>query len=432
MESTITISCSLLLFLCFSVAFAREGLTVDLMHRDSIFSPFYNPSTTKWTRLSDMVQRSISRFNYFKECTDDAQSPVLPAGGEFLMKIAIGTPPAPFLAIVDTGSDLTWTQCKPCSQCYKQKLSIFDPKNSSTYKAVGCNSTPCSELGRGGGCTSQGACQYQYHYGDQSSSVGDLATETLTFGSNTSIGNIVFGCGHQNRGTFKGQGSGLIGLGGGPLSFVSQVSSTVGGKFAYCLTPLGETNMTGKIIFGKDAIVSGPGTVSTPLVKGDPSTFYYLTLESMSIGGETLPFKAGSSFQEGASSGNIIIDSGTTLTFVPDEFFDNLVLALKKAIRAEPVPDPQGLLKLCYSNTVELKVPTITAHFTDADVDLKGSNTFIAVDEETVCLAMLSAESLGQGIAIFGNLSQMDYLVGYDVEEGTVSFKPTDCSKCAE
>ncbi|KAG9154022.1 hypothetical protein Leryth_000522 [Lithospermum erythrorhizon] len=67
----------------------------------------------------------------------------------------------------------------------------------------------------------------------------------------------------------------------------------------------------------------------------------------------------------------------------------------------------------------------ITFHFTDADVLLKSKNTFIEVEAGLVCLAMVPST----GVAIFGNLSQMDYLVGYDLVAGKVSFEPTDCTK---
>ena len=45
---------------------------------------------------------------------------------EYLMELAIGTPPVPFVALADTGSDLTWTQCKPCKLCFPQDTAIYD------------------------------------------------------------------------------------------------------------------------------------------------------------------------------------------------------------------------------------------------------------------------------------------------------------------
>jgi hypothetical protein len=47
--------------------------------------------------------------------------------GEFLTQIALGTPNQSFTAIVDTGSDLVWTQCLPCESCFPQTGPEFNP-----------------------------------------------------------------------------------------------------------------------------------------------------------------------------------------------------------------------------------------------------------------------------------------------------------------
>jgi hypothetical protein len=43
------------------------------------------------------------------------------------MELAIGTPPVPFVALADTGSDLTWMQCQPCKLCFAQGTPVYDP-----------------------------------------------------------------------------------------------------------------------------------------------------------------------------------------------------------------------------------------------------------------------------------------------------------------
>ncbi|GMH04412.1 hypothetical protein Nepgr_006251 [Nepenthes gracilis] len=422
------------LLICFtSIEALHEGFTVDLIHRDSSISPLHNSSKTKWGRLADSFRRSTSRVDRFQQSSaspNDAKSSLIPAGGEYILNLSIGTPPTPFLGIADTGSDLTWTQCRPCEQCYKQQLPIFDPKQSSTFKTLPCESTACNSLGRTS-CT-DGLCSYVYAYGDGSHTYGELATETLTFDAatgsqKTSFAEVVIGCGHDNGGVFNDKGSGLIGLGGGHLSLVSQLGGSIGGKFSYCLVPFNEENSTSKMSFGTNALVSGHGVVSTPLTRKDPDTFYYLTLEAISIGNDTLSYK-GSSLSSRAldsAEGNIIIDSGTTLTILPEEFYTDLEASLTRAIVAERVPDPHGVLQLCYRSDGDLEVPTITVLLTGAEIELKPINSFVRVQEDVVCFAMAPAKEL----AILGNLAQMNFLVGYDLEEEKVSFKPTDCTK---
>ncbi|KAF0905253.1 hypothetical protein E2562_003854 [Oryza meyeriana var. granulata] len=43
------------------------------------------------------------------------------------MNLSTGTPPLTFPAIIDTGSDLIWTQCAPCTKCFKQLTLLFEP-----------------------------------------------------------------------------------------------------------------------------------------------------------------------------------------------------------------------------------------------------------------------------------------------------------------
>ncbi|KAG7563990.1 Xylanase inhibitor N-terminal [Arabidopsis suecica] len=115
---------------CFSSTIAnRENLTVELIHRDSPHSPLYNPHHTVSDGLNAAFLRSISRSRRFNTKTD-LQSGLISNGGEYFMSISIGTPPSKVLAIADTGSDLTWVQCKPCQQCYKQNSPLFDKKKS--------------------------------------------------------------------------------------------------------------------------------------------------------------------------------------------------------------------------------------------------------------------------------------------------------------
>ncbi|KAJ7953322.1 Aspartic proteinase CDR1 [Quillaja saponaria] len=372
------------------------GFTIDFIHRDSPPSPFYNPSHTHFDRLRDAFNRSFSRINHFKPTsisTSRIQSQVIAGGGEYLMNMSIGTPPVEVLGIADTGSDLTWTQCQPCKECYNQTLPLFDPEQSSTYHEIPCESSSCNALEKATCGNSQNTCEYSYSYGDGSFTNGDLALDKLTIGTSKdgfqSLPKIVFGCGHNNGGTFDQTGSGIVGLGGGKLSLVSQLSQSVGNKFSYCLVPSSMDNVSSKISFGRDSVASGSGAVTTPLVAREPDTFYYLTLEAIS-------------------------------------FFGDLVSELENAISAKRVEDPRGILSLCFeSESDNFGVPIITLHFKGADVKLQPFNTFARMDEDLVCFTMIASTD----VAIFGNIGQVNLLVGFDLQERTVSFLPADCTK---
>ncbi|GLT45703.1 hypothetical protein SLA2020_195170 [Shorea laevis] len=93
--------------------------------------------------------------------------------------------------------------------------------------------------------------------------------------------------------------------------------------FSYCLVPISDVPYySSKIYFGANAIVL---RYTTPLVKKIPDTFYLFTLQAISVDDVIIEFK-GSAF--GTTEGNIIIDSGTTLTMLPKYFYLELESAI--------------------------------------------------------------------------------------------------------
>ncbi|PNX78554.1 aspartic proteinase cdr1-like protein [Trifolium pratense] len=344
------------------------------------------------------------------------------------MTYSVGTPPFKLYGVADTGSDIVWLQCEPCDPCFNQTSPKFNPSKSSSYKNIPCSSDLCQSV-RDSSCNSDN-CQYTIKYGDGSHSEGDLSLETLALESTTgrriSFPKTVIGCGTDNTMSFEGQSSGIVGLGGGPVSLITQLGSSIGGKFSYCLLPSSfrESNTTTKLNFGDAAVVSGDDVLSTPIVKKNPAVFYYLTLESMTVGNKR--FKYGGSFLGDSEEGNIIIDSGTTLTLLPSDVYSNLESAVSEVVKLNRVDSPIQLLNLCYSLTSDnYDFPIITAHFKGADVKLLPINTFVAVADGVVCLAFTPTQTL----PIFGNIAQQNFLIGYDILQKTVSFKPIDCSK---
>ncbi|CAJ1978068.1 unnamed protein product [Sphenostylis stenocarpa] len=423
-----------LLFLCLCNLSSSEaiidGFSVEIIHRDSSKSPFYRSTETQFQRTANALSRSIIRVNHFNQSfvsQNTLQAPVTSAPGEYLVKYSVGSPPLPVYGIVDTGSDITWLQCQPCIKSYKQITPIFDPSKSKTYKTIPCTSSTC-RLVQGTSCPSATSnCVYTIDYADETHSQGDLSEETLTLlstnGSPIQIPRIAFGCGHINAVSFERGNSGIFGLGRGAVSLINQLRSSIGGKFSYCLVPAhSQSTVSSKLNFGDAAVISGPGTFSTPLFAQNREPFYYLHLEAFSVGRNRIEF--GSSSSKPGGNGNIIIDSGTTLTFLPNDVYSKLESGVASAVKLPRAKDPNQVLRLCYKAN-SINAPVITAHFTGADVILYGLNTFVHVTDEVACLAFLPSQTG----AVFGNLAQQNILVGYDLQKNTVSFKLADCSK---
>ncbi|XP_041998306.1 protein ASPARTIC PROTEASE IN GUARD CELL 1-like [Salvia splendens] len=84
----------------------------------------------------------------------EIQSPVTSG-----IRLGVGRPAKNFYMVLDSGSDVTWLQCRPCAACYNQSDPIFNPSASSTYRPLPCASPQCSTLDTSACRTN--ACLYQ-------------------------------------------------------------------------------------------------------------------------------------------------------------------------------------------------------------------------------------------------------------------------------
>ncbi|XP_042029991.1 aspartic proteinase CDR1-like [Salvia splendens] len=124
--------------------------------------------------------------------------------------------------------------------------------------------------------------------------------------------------------------------------------------------------------------------------------------------------------------GKLIIDSGTTVTMLALPVYEKVMKAVKSVIKLKQIPDPSGILDLCYSSrSRERDFPVITIHLTGADVKWGFENAFVMTSDESVCFAAQAMDY--DGFSILGNLAQANFLVGFDLLTRTVSFKPAEC-----
>ncbi|KAL9258147.1 Aspartic proteinase nepenthesin-1-like protein [Drosera capensis] len=377
---------------------ASISKTSFLVDRSSRATLRHVDSSKNLTRL-ELIKRAVDRSNRRMEglkamvtgTTPSAETLVTPGSGEYLMDVSIGTPAIAYSAILDTGSDLIWTQCKPCYSCFQQSAPIFDPSKSSTYKNLSCSSYLCQVLSD---TYCMNTCIYQYAYGGGAYTVGFLASETLTLGK-TVVHNVGFGCGVNNYGVEDADG--LVGMGRGPLSLVSQLDEP---KFSYCLTPPYST-VDSLLLLGSyaDKLPNNDKTLLTI----PPGTF---SLNSDGTGGT-------------------IVDSGTTIFYMNTTAYNLVADKLAKEIKLKQVNlASETGLNLCWEMPKSnYSYPTLTMHFDNADWVLSSNNYML---EETslgaTCLAVLPSSQ-----TIFGNVAQHGNLVHFDVSKNVLSFVPTNC-----
>ncbi|GAB2215349.1 hypothetical protein Droror1_Dr00019732 [Drosera rotundifolia] len=394
-----------------------QGSRATLRHVDS------SKNLTRLELIKRAVDRSNRRMEGFKAMvtgtTPSAETLVAPGSGEYLMDVSIGTPAIAYSTILDTGSDLIWTQCEPCNSCFQQSAPIFDPSKSSTYKNLSCSSYLCQVLS---GTYCMNTCIYQYAYGGGAYTVGFLASDAITLGK-TVVPNVGFGCGVNNYGVEDADG--LVGMGRGPLSLVSQLDEP---KFSYCLTPPYGT-VDSLLLLGSfaDKLPNNGKVKTTPLVTSDSNpTFYYVNLHGISVDKTLLTIPPGTFSLNSDGTGGTIVDSGTTIFYMNTTAYNLVADKLAKEIKLKQVNlASETGLNLCWElPKSNYSYPTLTMHFDNADWVLSRNNYLL---EETslgaICLALLPSDQF----SIFGNVAQHDNLVHFDVRKNVLSFAPTNC-----
>lgn len=374
------------------------------------------------------------------------ESGVSLGSGEYFMDVFVGTPPKHFSLILDTGSDLNWIQCVPCFDCFEQTGPYYDPNESNSYRNVSCSDPRChlvSSPEPPQPCKAENqSCPYYYWYGDSSNTTGDFALETFTVNLTSSDGrlqfrkveNVMFGCGHWNRGLFHGA-AGLLGLGRGPLSFSSQLQSLYGHSFSYCLVDRNSNaSVSSKLIFGEDKkLLRHPELNFTALLAGKENpvdTFYYVQIRSIVVGGEVLkiPEETWNLSPEGA--GGTIIDSGTTLSYFADPAYKIIKEAFVERLKGYPVVEDFPILDPCYnvSGVEKPDLPTFGIVFGDGAVwNFPFENYFIRLDpDDVVCLAILGTPR--SALSIIGNYQQQNFHILYDTKQSRLGFAPTKCA----
>ncbi|XP_075650125.1 aspartic proteinase CDR1-like [Castanea sativa] len=414
-----------------------KRLVTKLIHHNSVYSPYYNPKDTIADRARNAIDSSNARFDYiWKKIqgisldTNDVRSGVIAEimRTGFLANISIGSPPVPQLLFMDTGSSLSWTQCQPCTHCFTQTLPIFNPPESATYSSVPCHSPKCDRQVPGINC--QGPrCGFELQYGDGTSVSGFLSTDTITFETSdegiTLVPRLIFGCETDliiDRGTLGGQVSGLLGLGAEAISFASQLGS----KFSYCFGSVWDPEyIHNQLIFGEGA--KREGFVTFLEIIG---SFYYIRLVSISVGEKMLDISPNVFVLEEDGTGGVIIDSGATLTSLPE--------AALNPLKAEVLNLLSGIVPYigmrhsspCFKGVIDRELagfPVVTFNFANGvDLVLDVKSLFYEAGPNAFCMAM--TQSKAANLTVIGVLAQQSYNIEYNLAEKSISMQRIDCA----
>jgi hypothetical protein len=310
-------------------------------------------------------------------------------------------------------------QCNPCPNppCHAQTGALFDPAKSSTYRAVSCAAAECAQLeqqGNGCGATNY-ECQYGVQYGDGSTTNGTYSRDTLTLsGASDAVKGFQFGCSHLESG-FSDQTDGLMGLGGGAQSLVSQTAAAYGNSFSYCLPPT--SGSSGFLTLGGGGGASGFVTTRMLRSKQIP-TFYGARLQDIAVGGKQLGLSP-SVFAAGS-----VVDSGTIITRLPPTAYSALSSAFKAGMKQYRSAPARSILDTCFdfAGQTQISIPTVALVFSGgAAIDLDPNGIMYGN-----CLAFAATGDDGT-TGIIGNVQQRTFEVLYDVGSSTLGFRSGAC-----
>lgn len=363
--------------------------------------------------------------------------------GLYYTRIYLGTPPQQFYVHVDTGSDVAWVNCVPCTNCKRASnvalpISIFDPEKSTSKTSISCTDEECYLASNSKCSFNSMSCPYSTLYGDGSSTAGYLINDVLSFnqvpsGNSTATSGtarLTFGCGSNQTGTWLTDG--LVGFGQAEVSLPSQLSkqNVSVNIFAHCLQ--GDNKGSGTLVIGH---IREPGLVYTPIV---PKQSHY-NVELLNIGVSGTNVTTPTAFDL-SNSGGVIMDSGTTLTYLVQPAYDQFQA---KVISASPIPpsqisDSQGNKRYCfiYSGRIEGYFPNVTLYFAGGAAMLLSPSSYLYKEMLTTglsayCFSWLESTSVYGYLSytIFGDNVLKDQLVVYDNVNNRIGWKNFDCTK---
>lgn len=408
------------------------GSTLRIIHAFGPCSPL-RPAAPfpSWADfLTDQTERDTTRLLFLNSLatTGTGKSFVPVASGKQLLQIPnyivrgrLGTPAQNLLLAFDTSNDASWMPCTGCTGC-PAGLTWFNPTTSTSYRPVPCGSPQCSQAPSPTCYPRANSCSFNFSYAASSFEAG-LGQDSLSLASDT-VSSYTFGCLQKVVGNSLPP-QGLLGLGRGPLSFLTQSKSIYGSTFSYCLPSFKSLNFSGTLRLGT---YGQPKRIkSTPLLLNPhrPS-LYYINMTGIKVGRRTVAIPPSSLAFDTTTGAGTIIDSGTMFTQLVRPAYEAMRLEFRRQVNA-PYTSLGGF-DTCYNGPV--RYPAITLLFDGMQVTLPEDNVIIHSTAGTIsCLAMAAApEGLNAVLNVIANMQQQNHRIFFDVPNSRVGFARELCT----
>ncbi|CAI9087922.1 OLC1v1022123C1 [Oldenlandia corymbosa var. corymbosa] len=405
-----------------------EGSTLQVFHIYSKCSPFKPSKPMSWEdSVLQMQSNDQSRVLYLSSLVAGKSVVPIASGRQitqsptYIVRVKIGTPGQTLLMAMDTSNDAAWIPCNGCVGC-PASTTVFDSAKSTSFQNVGCGVAGCQQVPNPS-CLAN-TCSFNMTYGG-SSIAANLSIDTFRLAADP-IPSYTFGCLQKATGNSVPP-QGLLGLGRGPMSLLSQSQSLYQSTFSYCLPSFKGLNFTGSLRLGPTGQPKNIKT--TPLLKNPRrSSLYYVNLVGIKVGKKVVDIPAEALAFNPTTGAGTIIDSGTVFTrlvqaaYVPvrDEFRRRMGNATVSSL---------GGFDTCYN--VPVTVPTITFMFSGMNVTLPQDNFLIHSTAGTItCLAMAEAPvgNVNSVLNVIANLQQQNHRILIDVPNSRLGVAREACS----
>ncbi|MCO5554089.1 hypothetical protein L7F22_007615 [Adiantum nelumboides] len=376
------------------------------------------------------------------------------AQAEYYVELSAGDPSniQPILLIVDTGSHLTWMQCKPCNPCYSQSFPVFDPRRSSTYTPQVPGSTYCDILqntGYGTG-TDGGTCNYGLSYADGSSSQGQLAFETMWFWDLNNNDEPVayqlpFGCGFSNVNPVPTVTSGVLGLADElGLSWPEYWGGVYGynPSFTFCFASIFSQPNSGWIIFADGATTPTQGIPlysTIPILDQGGDGMTYMDVVDFIVNGQRVGIPDDVfDINPNDGSGGVLLDTGSMISEMVEDAYEPFKTAWQNAmepILGEPdnsdTPGPPGF-EMCWDYQNDVQLPDMGFMFRDQQVFYLSARakTLIYYSQSKrrrMCFPFRYKDQDNNPAMYWGSLNLHNHRIIFDKQNDVISWQYNCC-----
>ncbi|KAF3576393.1 hypothetical protein DY000_02032725 [Brassica cretica] len=447
-----------------------------VFHISSPCSPFKKKTNAvSWesTLLQDKARLQYLTSLAVKSSVPIASGRAIVQSPTYIVRADIGTPAQPMLVALDTSNDAAWVPCSGCVGCASSVL--FDPSKSNSSRTLPCEAPhyPVLKLGRvaeyaaafaqtgatpwriedvrkynadkrvkseltallqksasyyrnpapNPTCTISKSCGFNMTYGG-SAITASLTQDTLTL-ANDVIPNYTFGCINQATGTSL-PAQGLMGLGRGPLSLISQTQNLYMSTFSYCLPNSKSSNFSGSLRLGPK--FQPLRIKTTPLLKNPRrSSLYYVNLVGVRVGNKIVDIPASALAFDPATGAGTIFDSGTVFTRLVEPAYLAVRDEFRRRVKNANATSLGGF-DTCYSGSVVF--PPVTFMFAGMNVTIPPDNLLIhSSSGNTSCLAMAAApNNVNSVLNVIASMQQQNHRVLIDVPNSRLGISRETCT----